>query len=190
MSEVFGNFIEQGNGQEFLIINFSPNSIPLQQRWRNNGLSADFLSDYWSTFFPADDEDAESRSIGIKGAVAYVANELLENAMKFTYEPAQHAVNIGLHLHQNEMFFYVTNTVDPAIVAEFQAFIHQILTEDPDELYMKQLEANANEDDIESDGSHLGFLTMINDYHAEIAWKFTHNELAMLTVTTMVRLAV
>lgn len=37
--------------QEFLLINFSSSSIPLNQRSRNNGLSADFIADYLTTFF-------------------------------------------------------------------------------------------------------------------------------------------
>jgi hypothetical protein len=48
---VLGNFIENlPPSQEYLILSFSPSSIPLKQRWRNNCLSADFLADYLSTF--------------------------------------------------------------------------------------------------------------------------------------------
>ena len=56
MTQTFGKFIErQEEYGEYLKIGFSPTSIPLQQRWRNNGLSADFLADYLSTFFPGKD---------------------------------------------------------------------------------------------------------------------------------------
>jgi hypothetical protein len=62
MTEVFGHFVDiQNCHQEYLKINFSPTSVPLQQRWRNNGLSADFLADYISTFFPGDDAQALNR---------------------------------------------------------------------------------------------------------------------------------
>lgn len=189
MSEIFGSFVEQGNEKEFLLINFSPNSIPLQQRWRNNGLSADFLADYWSTFFPSEAGDSTvSKRLELKDAVGYIANELLENAMKFSYDPVQHPVSIGLYLHRNEMLFYVTNSIDPVTIKPFQQFISKLLSSDPLQLYLDQLEMNADED---THGSHLGFLTMINDYNAELAWKFqSHGDGdAFTTVTTMVRLS-
>ena len=56
MTRVFGDYCEGlPESPEFLIIGFSPGSIPLHQRWRNNGLSADFMADYLMTFFPVDD---------------------------------------------------------------------------------------------------------------------------------------
>ena len=43
MAQIFGNFIEAKEGSgEYLKISFHPASAPLQQRWRNNGLSAAF----------------------------------------------------------------------------------------------------------------------------------------------------
>ncbi len=89
MIEIFGDFSESKlNNEEFLIIGFSPTSIPIKQRWRNNGLSADFVADYLTTFFPVSDEDPSTRErqVEIKGAVSYIANELLENAMKYNDE--------------------------------------------------------------------------------------------------------
>ena len=85
MTQIFGDFIENPSSQEYLIIGFSPTSLPLQQRWRNSGLSADFLADYVSTFFPGGDTTALNRKAEVKDAVSFVANELLENAMKFSY---------------------------------------------------------------------------------------------------------
>lgn len=96
---IFGAYVERGSrDQEFLQIAFSPTSIPLQHRWRNNGLSADFLSDYVRTFFPGEDSESADRREEIKSALAFVANELLENAMKFNYTPSQYPVTIGMHL--------------------------------------------------------------------------------------------
>ena len=94
MAQIFGEFIEKkGERCEYLMIGFSPSSIPIQQRWRNNGLSADFLADYLSTFFPGEDHASTERQAAVKGAVSYIANELLENAMKFSYAPSQHAMS-------------------------------------------------------------------------------------------------
>src|SRR5262247_1374129 len=121
MTQRFGNFIARRAGSgEYLKIGFSPNSIPLQQRWRNNGLSADFLADYLITFFPGEDSNGKGRRDEIKDAVGYVANELLENAMKFSYEPHRYPVTITMQLEEDGVRFYVQNSVDPPAAEKFQ----------------------------------------------------------------------
>lgn len=190
MSELFGDFTNERNDQEYLIIGFSPTSIPLKQRWRNSGLSADFLADYLSTFFPSEEGDSIDRQAEIKDAVSYIANELLENAMKFSHTESDYPVSIGLHLQHDLVRFYVTNSVDPTTVPGFKGFIQELLGEDPYELYIRQLERNA-EDDTEGH-SGLGFLTMMNDYDAKLAWKFetVKEEPKNVNVTTMVQLRI
>jgi hypothetical protein len=191
MSQIFGEFIEKDcNQQEYLQIGFSPSSISLQERWRNNGLSADFLADYLSTFFPGEDDEALDKRSEVKDAISYVANELLENAMKFSYAPAHHPVSITMQLDAQRVRFYVTNSLDPQSLPGFQQFIEELLAGDPDELYTERLIKNA---EGEGDGeSGLGFLTMLNDYHAQLAWKFDvyAGDPAATVVTTMVQLAV
>jgi hypothetical protein len=137
MTRIFGDFIEpKDEHDEHLQIGFSPTSIPIQQRWRNNGLSADFLADYLSTFFPGDDRAAAERQADLKSAVSFVANELLENAMRFSYAPSQHPISIAMDLGSDAVSFYVTNSVDPHAVAVFQQTIERLLTEDIDARYM------------------------------------------------------
>jgi hypothetical protein len=191
MTQIFGPFIERkDDDSEYLKIGFSPTSIPIQQRWRNNGLSADFLADYLSTFFPGDDRAAAERQAELKGAISYVANELLENAMKFSYAPSQHAIGIAMYLEADAVSLYVTNSVDPHTVAAFQQAIARLLTGDIDTLYMEQLTHNAESDSIE--GSSLGYLTMLHDYGVTLAWKFAPSlqDPDVITVTTMARLSV
>ncbi len=191
MLPILGTFIEKDvNQQEYLQIGFSPSSISLQERWRNNGLSADFLADYLSTFFPGDDAAALDRRTELKGAVSYVANELLENAMKFNYAPAHYPVRITMQLEAESVRFYVTNCLDPHSLPGFQSFIEELLAGDPDELYMERLMLNA--EDETSSGSGLGFLTMLNDYNAQLGWKFevVPGNPEAVVVTTMVQLTV
>jgi hypothetical protein len=191
MNRIFGPFIERTNDQgEYLKIGFSPTSIPIQQRWRNNGLSADFLADYLSTFFPGDDQAAAERQAELKSAISYVANELLENAMKFSYAPSQHAIGIAMYLEADTISLYVTNSVDPHAVAAFQQTIERLLTEDIDTLYMEQLMHNAASDS--EDGSSMGYLTMLHDYDVALAWQFAPSlqDPAVITVSTMARLSV
>jgi hypothetical protein len=191
MTQTFGKFIErQEEYGEYLKIGFSPTSMPLQQRWRNNGLSADFLADYLCTFFPGEDGASTKRQAEIQGAVSYIANELLENAMKFSYAPSQHAISLTMYLEADAISLYVTNSVDPKSLVAFQQCIQRLLTEAPHDLYMEQLTGNV---EAENGGfSGLGILTMLNDYGATIAWQFAPMapETDVMAVTTMVRVPV
>jgi hypothetical protein len=184
------------NSTEYLILGFCPTGISLKQRWRNNGLSADFLADYMTAFFPspADETDWEARIRDFKGAVSYVSNELLENGMKYNDERSCLPIDVKMHLYADQVLFKVTNSVAPDRVAPFQAFIQTLLTEDLGELYIQQLEASAA--DEHSGGSGLGLITMVQDYQARLGWQFKTypaagpGEPPVTTVTTIVQLLV
>jgi hypothetical protein len=188
MRQVFGDFVEQESSDEYLLIHFSPTSLPIQQRWRNSGLSADFLAEYWATFFPTHDVLSQRKQREIKGAINYIANELLENVMKYSYQPADYPVDLGLYLYEKDFKFYASNAIDPQTVLDFQARIQTLLTEDTQTLYLEQLEKNAA--DERNTGSGLGLLTMVNDYGARLAWKFETfpQEPDVIIMTTMVQL--
>ncbi|MDJ0571198.1 MAG: DUF6272 family protein [Pleurocapsa sp. MO_192.B19] len=194
--QIFGKFqTDFPNDREFLNIGFSPSSLSIQQRWRNNGLSADFVADYMTTFFPrqSESQSEQQRQAELKHAVSYIANELLENSMKFNYAPSEHSIEFGIHLLDREeaqIVLYATNSVHLQQVAEFQDFIQELLTCDPEELFVLQMERNAENPDDQA--SRLGFLTMINDYAAQLGWKFTTmpNKDSIILVTTMVQLTV
>jgi hypothetical protein len=193
MMEIFGDFIDNlPPSHEYLMIGFSPSSVPLKQRWRNNGLSADFLADYLTTFFPGGDEsrDGYDAKAEVKSAVSFIANELLENAMKFNDEASHKPVSISLHLNSERLVFLVTNSINPQSVGKFQTFIEELTTSDPNELYIRHLEKNAEDENVNQSG--LGFLTMIVDYQAKLGWKFEsiHQEPEIIAVTTMVQLTV
>jgi hypothetical protein len=192
MIQTFGDFIELPASQEYLIIGFSPSSIPLKQRWRNNGLSADFMADYLATFFPGNEDDTSTidRQAEIKSAVSYIANELLENAMKFNNETSEYPIDIKLQLESDGVIFSVVNSISPQAVDKFQAYIQQLLASEPSELYIQQLEKNAADESCTDSG--LGLLTMLTDYTAKIGWKFqtVHQDPEVIAVTTMVQLRV
>jgi hypothetical protein len=97
MSEPLDNYGERAGKCEYLTLAFSPTSAPLRSRWRNNGLSADFLGDYVTTFLPANGTlpAFKRRQNEVKHAVTYIANELLENAMKY-HQPD---VEIPIRIH-------------------------------------------------------------------------------------------
>jgi hypothetical protein len=193
MVQIFGVFNEtKAKSQEYLILGFSPTSVPLQQRWRNNGLSADFLADYLTTFFPVSDTEPSTfkRRKEIRGAISYIANELLENAMKFNDTHSQYPIGIQFRLYSDQLILYTTNSVQTENVEPFQAFIQELLHTEPQTLYIRQIERAQQDDNAE--GSGLGLLTMIDDYQVKIGWKFEtvqqENEEEVILVTTMVQL--
>ena len=191
MAQIFGDYIEDLNySQEYLVLRFSPSSISLQQRWRNNGLSADFLADYLTTFFPIGKDSGISveRQAEIKSAVSYITNELLENSMKFNDENSLLPISIQIHLDNNKIIFVITNSIHLQMVANFQNYIRKLITSDPNKLYLSQVEENM--EDETTDTSGLGLLTMINDYMVHLGWKFEHAQEhpQEMTVTTMAQL--
>jgi hypothetical protein len=144
MTQVFGEFSEDFPlSQEGLTIAFSPISLPLKQRWQTNGLSADFMADYFAVFFPGNNPTAtESDTAEVKSAVSFIANELIENAMKFNHEHSSHPISISLQLHKDRLVFRATNSVDPSTLDSFQDYIHQLTTSDPQEMYLQLMEAD------------------------------------------------
>jgi hypothetical protein len=155
---------------EYLTLHFSPTTGPRNQRWRNYGLSADFLGDYFATFFPGEDESKskiKQRSI-VKGSVSFVANELLENAVKFNDAQANRPIEISLHLFESQIIFFATNHSSVEVAARYEAFIQELSASDPEELYNQRMEKIA----LGGSESCIGILTMINDYGATFAWQF------------------
>ncbi|AFZ12723.1 hypothetical protein Cri9333_1839 [Crinalium epipsammum PCC 9333] len=191
MSQIFGNFVESfPPEQDSLELTFTPNSLPIKKRWRSNRLSAHFIADYFSNFLPVDEEDPthERRIKESKGAVSYVANELLENAMKFNNPTSKFKIKFGIHFIEEfevTAVIFATNSVNAEGLEKFQRFIQELLSSDPEELYVQQIEKSTEEENSEASG--LGFLTMINDYSAKLGWKFeiVQEDPKILTVTTM-----
>lgn len=198
MLEIIGEFNDDLQpSQEYLTLVFSPSSVPLKQRWRTNGLSADFMADYLATFFPGKESGTTEVDIQaeVKSAVSFIGNELLENAMKFSDETSDYPISLTLQMHSEKLIFMATNSVNPQRLEKFRAFAQELTTSDIDELYLRHLEQNGSDDcdtQQNSSTSGLGLLTMISDYQAQLGWKFKSilNEPEAIAVTTMVQLLV
>lgn len=197
MPHILGNFIETfPPDHDALVLTFTPNSQRIRNLWRNQRLSAHFLADYFANFLPVQSESPEGDEQWIKeikGTVSYVANELLENAMKFNLETADYKVKFGIHFPKESeaiAVIFASNSVDRQGADKFQGFIQELLSADPEAFYMQQVEASAEDENAEISG--LGFLTMINDYQAKLGWKFEviQSDPEILTVTTMAQVAV
>ncbi len=193
IDETLGEFPESlPLSEEYLLLGFSPSLCPLKKRWRNNGLSADFFADYLTGFFVGDKADLQgAKHSEIQSAISYIANELLENAIKFNDSSCSHPISIQLRMYADKLTFLVTNSIKPDAAEKYKAFIQEVLTRDPGEMLLRRLVKNAEEDHLESPG--IGILCMMNDYLVTIGWKFTKihgNSAIVVSVTTMVQMII
>ncbi len=190
----YGDFVTAiPASEEYLKLHFSPDASR-KRRWSNYGLSADFLGDYFAAFFPGTaDQESSSHLISqretVKSAVSYIANELLENAVKYSDEQAALPISIGLFLYEREIIFDVINYSNRTIADSYRQFIEKLLQHDIEEIYMEHLERAAAGDS----GSHMGVLTMIHDYSARFGWQFrtlnTHRDIIEVEVIAQLTVA-
>ncbi len=200
MQKIFGDYLEEFDPElDSLEMSFAPTTRSIRKRWSNNRLSAQFVGEYFSTFLPTNDDDQESdrRIQESKSAVSYVANELLENAMKFSDRDSKFKVKFGVYFLEHDpeqnaeitAVIYATNSTTSENAEKFRIFLAELLAADPEEFYVRQVEKSLEDD---SNASGLGFLTMINDYSAKLGWKFDtiNKESTVLTVTSMVQVTI
>ncbi|MEY2976023.1 MAG: hypothetical protein RLZZ435_160, partial [Cyanobacteriota bacterium] len=138
----------------------------------------------------------EERQATLKSSVSYIANELLENAMKFNDHHA-YSVQFGLRLFMEDdtlrVILTASNSLTPELATQFKAFIREFLAVDPQDFYVNQMEASA--EDESGTVSGLGLVTMVNDHEATLGWKFEtvpgHLPQSLIPiVTTMVQISV
>jgi len=193
LPQTFGNYLEKlPPFHEQLTLDFSPSSAPPRKRWRNNGRSADFLADFLVTCLPEVEIDADrQRQSEIKDAVSYIANELLENAMKYSDQSQGTCTRIHLYFDGSCILFLTQNNIEAEAVQPFQVHIQELLEKDSQELYISRLEKSV---ELDNNDSGLGLLTMMNDYEAKLSWKFEQVKegcgLIAIAVTTMVQLEI
>lgn len=193
MEKILGDFIKEFPPEhDSLELTFTPSSQPLQKRWKNNRLSAYFLAEYFSSFLPLDDD--QRRLEESKASVSYIANELLENAIKFHDPFVNSKVIFGIHFIQQHdsgivAAIFATNTIQSEKIISFEAFIDRLLNEDLEDLYVEQVERSLEDD---SNASGLGLISMIKDYGATLGWKMTDSRAGhdFLTITTMAKVKV
>lgn len=171
-------------------------SYPLH--WESCGNLAEFTSHYTGLFFSprppgghsadrAGDEDSDPRSalLGraeVEDAVHYILMELLQNALKFN---TAGDIVARVEFYDSELRFHVGNQIRPKDVPKVEGVFQELLAADPGELIVRRIEENA--EDPDSYRSGLGFLTIMNDYGASLAWSFdedVHPGHVRLTIIT------
>jgi len=174
--------------QEHLALHFSPSHVPIGKRWESNGLSADYIADYFRSLYvdntPQSTPDLDEVALNnLYDAIKYVSNELLENAMKFQDDKVQSSAEVFLSLQTYELIFCVTNGVTQQQVQRLRKHIDKILHSDPQEAYFETMRNSLKEENQNESG--LGLLSMICDYEANVGWKIEYHPDKTL-VSTMV----
>ncbi|WP_017307037.1 DUF6272 family protein [Spirulina subsalsa] len=196
MLKILGHFLNTfPPDHDSLELNFKPSSKTIQERWRNNRLSAYFVANYFSTFLGSENHDKshQRRLKEGKAAVSYIANELLENAVKFHDEPdnLNYTIRFGIHFIEKESItavIFATNVIQRDKVEPFQDWIQQLLSADTEELYIQKIEESLEKEDQ----SGVGLLTIINDYKARLGWYFQDipEQPNLCSVTTMAQVTI
>lgn len=188
MITIFGSYYEVDPSEKLeqlnLIIN--PSLIPMKRRWRNNLISSKFMGDYVTTFYMDADGNKGKIQNEISGSVSYVANELLENMMKYSVKDHLDMFSISVHLFPNHVLINGINVASVDMRERLEFVIKELDENDPGELFIRRME----EESLGQQSSGLGLITMLNDYHAGLSWKIESLAKDRMRVCTQVKIAI
>ena len=137
----------------------------LNLKWQHCSSSADFLTDFFSRLIV--EESPATDIADLRNSISYMANELIENAIKFR---SAGDMEIEAGLSDGDFVLRISHWISVSNSCRFQALLAEITAGDPGDLLIARIEANAMGDSDK--GSGLGLLTLLNDYGARITWNF------------------
>lgn len=127
-------------------------AMDMMTHWGRCSLTADFLAGYVAPVF----RDSESARVEISIAL----DELIENAVKFCAD-VQEPVVVTVDNYANSIRLQVSNLCSAHHAEDLGRVIHQVLSNNPEDLFVQQVEASAIADET---SSRLGFITLsMND---------------------------
>ena len=184
MSEIIGVFSLDDSFNEHMSLTLYPDSFAV--RWSLCNLTANFMAEYFGELFP--ETDQEERLISreeVSGAVSYILNELVENAVKFNQNGD---INVTVGIGREDLVCLVSNQIMSSTIPRLREKLTELATEDPGELLRRQAEENA--ENAESEGSGLGYLIIMNDYGVSLGWKLDSVSPSTVCIKTMARLPI
>jgi len=144
------------------------------------------MAEYFGELFP--ETDQEERLISreeVSGAVSYILNELVENAVKFNQNGD---INVTVGIGREDLVCLVSNQIMSSTVPKLREKLTELATEDPGELLRRQAEENA--ENADNEGSGLGYLIIMNDYGVSLGWKLDSVSPNTVCIKTMARLPI
>lgn len=135
---------------------------PLELSWHHCATTSDFISDLCvlRTRLPF------QQVRDVRHSVAYLANELIENAVKFK---TSGDVGVQAAITDRTFTIKVRNRIGAEAAQRLQALVSGLVEGDAADLLIQKIEANAQSGTGESG---LGLLTLMSDYGVRLAWTF------------------
>ena len=167
MIQIFGNFNDKIlNDQPSLRLVFPIRSFVNQ--WQNVGLSASFLANFCESLFRGAEPAYTAYSPEeIESSVSYIANELIENAVKYNADQSME-IALSVYLKHDRLTIVVLNSIANREVPRLQGLIRDITVGDVGELLIQRME----ESFLGGSASGLGLLTIMHDHEAQLGWRF------------------
>jgi hypothetical protein len=176
----YGTFdTEVGKAEQTTRLHFPEG--PLGLTWKHSGITSDFIGSIVATRY----RDAREDYNQVRHDVGYLANELLENTIKFR---APGDVVIDVSVAHGSFRLAIVSKLDAANTVKFKSVLDVLGSESPGELLLKRIEANA----LSTDGaiSGLGLLTLLSDYEATLEWIFDEDTDLGIKLTTHAAIAI
>lgn len=154
--------------------NFLLNYQQLKEEYTRNGLLVSHYSfgeialQFMKNLHPGYFSQGFLSAAEIRQSVDYIANELLENSIKYSDNTATR-INLEIHVTKQAIAVISTNMISEDRSDVFSNYLRKIIRSDTSEMYIRQLEKNLGD----NNKSGLGLLSMIHDYRAKINWEFT-----------------
>lgn len=171
MALTLGNFLEDFPPLEnTLNLQLSLLSDASENTWKIQRLVTNFLADAYEQCHGQWQDDSQEPLSITKSSIGFIGNELLENAKKFHLHGEHPGIELGIHVCRDQVMIFAGNTITADQSSSFQAFIRELLTSNPEQMYLEQVERSIESPELDMSG--LGFLTMLNDYDAQLGWQF------------------
>ena len=164
MEATFGQ-VELTNSESAIANRIRLADGPLGLAWQHCGVTSEFLGDFFALRRAGDGGDYNEA----RHSIGYLANELLENAVKFRQGDG---IELEASLDGGRFEMCIRNRIDEKTARTFQELLAELTSRDPGDLLIERIEKNA--ENAHSSGSGLGLLTLMSDYGARLGWRFQH----------------
>ncbi|OHE72341.1 MAG: hypothetical protein A2007_04770 [Verrucomicrobia bacterium GWC2_42_7] len=187
MKELYGIFEDTSSLPKLTSLQMQLNPEEFGIMWRHCDVFSKLITDYAGTFLQEKrDSRYTSRNwFGLKDSISYLANEMLENALKFRDGGE---ISFQIDILESQVVFFVTNIIHKSKVAKFQELLLYYGSKPAEDILLETLEKNSTGD---SKASAIGLLTIINDHEAKVSWEFEPLDpmTDFIKVTTSARLS-
>src|SRR5687768_4810932 len=138
MSEpaLFGDFSQADPGPRLSAVDLELRALEIVVHWRRCGLTADWLAGYFAYDFEI---DARAAALSV---LSTVANELLENAVKFCSDK-QRPVRIAIQNHGEFLRFETRNRARAAHVSALRSALEALSGNALEELFAERVQHQA-----------------------------------------------